>query len=117
MEVHHWGLPRNKAVDLGWYRRLCHSCNATLGSIYKGQILVDSWEEQYKRLVEVFGTYGPAYPTFDGQEGWWSRLTRGEAKAFWTEFIVESQKSKDPPKYSRYLLDFTGVKVPRSRIL
>jgi len=95
-EWHHWGTRREDEADrLGKCRRMCRSCNRILGigvrdgklgklwrSLFgkgTGGIFSDemTWERQWGFLCAYYGDKDKKekYPSFDGVEGNWSRLT------------------------------------------
>lgn len=96
LAVHHWG---DEAYDVGdKYRRVCESCNAQLGILFKGEY-PDTWEKQYKVLVEkILAVYPVSYPFCDGIEGDWSRITEQEV-----ELVLKEGDT------ARYGIDFSSL--------
>jgi len=74
--IHHWGGSKLEAIKKRLYRRMCDSCNATLGRIFRGRY--PSWSEQYSVLCSEIKRYRRQYPNFDGIEGEWSIITEKE---------------------------------------
>lgn len=72
--IHHWGGDDLwESVRKGKYRRMCSSCNSTLGGFFKGKY-PSSWDEQYEALTTIIPGWIPFHPSFDGKEGWWSLI-------------------------------------------
>ena len=97
--IHHWWGERRYVIEDGDYRRICPSCNAILGVIYKGNYPI-RWEEQFAALGKYFEKFPGFYSNFDGVEGDWSLLTETE---------VELIKGRGNYSVSEDLEDYTGT--------
>lgn len=92
--IHHWGngdshAEKVEAILSGNYRRMCLSCNASLGQVFKG--CYPNWEEQFTGLGKYFKDFPVTYKDFDGREDWWGLLSADE----WEEItdIIQAYKN------------------------
>jgi len=83
--THHWnpnGTNTQKEKEIaasltnGYYRRMCDSCNSSLGLIFKSNY-PPPWKTQYEKLLEYFKQYPETYQNVK-EEGWWSLLSEEE---------------------------------------
>ena len=118
LELHHWNgqespghpsLSKNFSIMHGLYRRLCPSCNVSLGQVFKGSYPID-WKDQLSELEIYFQRFPKTY-TLPLKEEEWSLLTEEEwnrLKDIWDHvprrILQEAFKHR---RNKRYLLKAT----------
>lgn len=82
--IHHWNGDKSSSLMRGYYRRMCSSCNSSLGQVFKGTY-PPIWKLQYEGLLLYFKKFPKTYSNAK-EEGWWSLLNEKEwnrIKAIW----------------------------------
>ena len=78
--IHHWNSSKeknkNKAIINGYYRRMCISCNSSLGILFKNPYPLP-WKLQYKKLLGYSKKFPKTYQNMK-EEGEWSLLLEEE---------------------------------------
>ena len=76
--IHHWTNETiSEVLVTGKYKRMCPSCNSSLGTIFKGNYPL-KWENQLKKLLQYFKTLPKTYKNIQEKEEPWAHLSNKE---------------------------------------